>query len=61
MTHRLPQAGERRVSHLPGIPRKVDEDRIRAQMRDGLLSSHEAAFWTYGESASQTGAGKNSE
>lgn len=28
-----------------GIPRKLDEQRIRAQMRDGALSTNEAAFW----------------
>ncbi|MDD2460564.1 MAG: hypothetical protein WC328_04620 [Kiritimatiellia bacterium] len=28
-----------------GIPRKLDERRIRAQLRDGTLSTNEAAFW----------------
>lgn len=28
-----------------GIPRKLDEQRIRAQIRDGALSTNEAAFW----------------
>jgi serine/threonine protein kinase HipA of HipAB toxin-antitoxin module len=28
-----------------GIPRKLDEPRIREQLRTGRLSTNEAAFW----------------
>jgi len=56
-TNRWLQAGERAAVRLQGIPRKVDSERVRHQMRDRRLSDYEAAYWTYGDSsASQTGA-----
>ena len=40
-----PQKFEHQISPVRGIPRKIDESRIREQMREGLLSTNTAAFW----------------
>ena len=45
VTDQTPGAEEKPAPQLRGIPRKVDADRIREQIREGRLSTHAASFW----------------
>ena len=44
-TNPPPALKEKKVMQLRGIPRKVNVELIREQMRDGRLSTNAAAFW----------------